>query len=60
MKKLTALILTLVLLLSAACISALADESKAWPVIELKGSAAELTTLEGDKNFRRQPWWLRG
>ncbi len=54
MKKLTALILTIALLLSVACVSALADESKSWPVMELKGSAAELTTLEGDKNFRRQ------
>ena len=54
MKKLTALILIISLLLSAVCISALADESKTWPVIELKGSAAELTTLEGDKDFRRQ------
>ena len=56
MKKLTALFLTLALLISAAAIPVLAEEGKstAWPVIELKRTPAELMSEGIGKEFRYQ------
>jgi hypothetical protein len=51
MKKLTAIILMLALLLSALCVPALAES---WPKIELKGTPVVMNTNEMDKDFRQQ------
>ena len=48
MKKLTAIILTIALLLSAACIPALAES---WQKIELKGTPVVMNTNEMDKEY---------
>jgi len=58
MKRTIAFILTIALLLSAACIPALAEESKSskWPVVELKGSETILNALEIDRDFRQQSY----
>jgi len=56
MKRITALIMTLALLLSAACIPALAEGSGSWPVIELNGKETILNALEIDKDFRQQAY----
>ena len=58
MKKIAALVLTLALLLSAACVPVLAEESKggSWPVIELKGTETILNALEIDRDFRQQAY----
>ena len=58
MKRTIAFILTIALLLSAACIPTLAEENKSssWPVIELKGTETILNALEIDRDFRQQSY----